>query len=203
MLTVSRYWISNNIIRIQRPDCSSESFSNLLKLTQLVSGRAKIQTQACMNLKTRHFPEASLKDSMWVGSWWRGQRRDGWMKSAFCSCVTQWVFLMEPTSISPSCGHTTHCELLAGSEEEARSRDRSSSEYEMCGVFIEVGAWSNFLSPLTLWGFFSPFFAFLGERRLLRLFGWGFGKMKLEDKINEIIWLLSTPSWESVLKPQH
>lgn len=42
---------------------------------------------------------------------------------------------------------------------------RSSSEYEMCGVFIEVGAWSNFLSPLTLWGFFSPFLCFFRREK--------------------------------------
>lgn len=63
------------------------------------------------------------------------------------------------------------------------SWEKSSSESEIWGVFIEVGGPEGLPEPPEPGVFpFLCLFFFLGKRRLLQIFGWGFGKRKLEDK---------------------
>lgn len=72
---------------------------------------------------------------------------DGWNPTS-CSCVTQSVFPMEPTSMSSSCDHRAHCELPARSEEGTGkvganiSKELGSAHlWKKDGVLKEGGNW--------------------------------------------------------------
>lgn len=85
-----------------------------------LSGRAKIQTQAHVDLKTECPHCTSGMDPAWTGCGVEGPR-----PPRYLLLLCDSIFPVETTSTSPSCGHRTHCALWARRQEGAGGEGQS------------------------------------------------------------------------------